>query len=66
MDALGGLLRLDRVDTVFRLASFFADGQDADGGDGFKRVAGFGANHANANRCKVAGVKERNGKYDCD
>jgi predicted permease len=66
VDALGGLLRLDRVDTVFRLASFFADGQDADGGDGFKRVAGFGANHANANRCKVAGVKERNGKYDCD
>jgi hypothetical protein len=66
VDALGSLLGLNLVDAVFRLASFLADGQDADGGDGFKRVAGFGANHANAKRCKVAGVKDRNGKNDCD
>jgi len=56
MDALGGLLGLQRVDAVFGLVAFFADGQDAKRSDGFERAAGFCVQHTDAKRDKVAGV----------
>src|SRR6476646_5258784 len=60
VDALRGLLGLQLVDGVFRLAAFLVDGEDAKGGHGFKRVAGFRMHHAHANRSKVPSIYERN------
>jgi len=58
MDADGGLLRLELVDGVFRLAVFFCDGEDAKSSDGLKRIVWLRMQHADANRSKVRDVDE--------
>jgi len=64
VDALGGLLGLDRVDAIFGFVAFFADGENAKRSDSFKRAAGFRMHHAHPNRDKVAGVNEDNTQGD--
>lgn len=58
MDADGGLLRLELVDGVFRLAVFFCDGEDAESSDGLKRIVWLRMEHANVHRNKVTGINE--------
>jgi hypothetical protein len=65
MDAFGGLLGLQRVDTVFSLVAFLIDGQDAKRGDGFKRVAGLRMQHTHAKGDKVAAVSEDSRGREC-
>lgn len=66
MDALRGLPGLHRVDAVFGLVTFFADGQDAKRGDSFERVAGSRVHHADAKRDKVAGINNYYCHYECN
>jgi hypothetical protein len=58
MDADGGLLRLELVDGVFRLAVFFCDGEDAESSDGLKGIVWLRMEHADENRSKVRDVDE--------
>ena len=60
MDADASLLRLHRIDGIFRFVALFVDGEDAKRGDGFKRVVGPRMHHAHANRSEVPGVNEGN------
>jgi hypothetical protein len=58
VDAFGGLLRLNGVHTEFGFAAFLLDGEDAEGGDGFKGIAGLRVHHADADGDEVAGVDD--------
>ena len=59
VDALGGLLRLQRVDAVFGFVAFFADGEDSKGSYRLEGVAGFCVQHAHTQRNVVACIDER-------
>lgn len=58
MDANSGLLRLQLVDGVFRLAVFLCDGEDAESSDSLKGIVWLRMQHADANRNKVPGINE--------
>lgn len=62
VNANAGLLWLKLVDGVFRFVALFTDGEDAESGDGFKGIAGFGMAYANVHRDKVSRVKKRHGQ----
>ena len=52
----GGLPGLKLVEGVFSFAAFFSDGEDAERGDGFEGIVGFGIHHAYADGNVISGV----------
>ena len=62
VDAFAGLRGVDLVDVVFGFVAFFADGEDAVGGEGFVGIGGGGMAGAEEDGDGVPEIDEENEK----
>ena len=66
MDASDGLLRIPGVYFIFRLAIFFGDGEDTQGGERFEGVGWFWVEHADAEKEVITNVNNCSDRDDDD